>query len=60
MQEADHKTIYDKTTTTRNARYALADACKKTQDEIQQGKDHPTPRGRENNDHMRERGEELE
>ena len=60
MQEADHKTTYDETTTTPNARYALADARKRTQDEIQQGEDYTIPRGRENYDHMRERGEQLE
>ena len=35
MQEADHGTTYDKTITTPNAQYALADARKRTQDEIQ-------------------------
>ena len=59
MQEVDHKTTYDETITTLNARYALADARKRTQDDIQQGEDHTVPRGRENNDHMRERGEQL-
>ena len=53
MQEADHGTTFDKDITTR---YALADACKRTQDELQQGEDHTIPRGRENYDHMREEG----
>ena len=39
---------------------ALANACKRTQDEIQQGEDHTIPRRRENNDHMRGGGELLE
>ena len=60
MQEADHKTTYDRTITTPNAQYALADARKRTQDEIQQGEDHTIPRGRENYDHMRKGGEQLE
>ena len=60
MQEADHKTTYDKTITTPNARYALIDAFKRTQHEIQRGEDHTIPRGRENNDYMRGRGEQLE
>ena len=60
MQEADHKTTCDKTITTPNARYALADARKRTQEEIQQGEDHTIPRGRENYDHIRKRGEQLE
>ena len=59
MQEADHKTTYDETITTPNARYALADARKRTQDEIQQGEDHTIPRGRENYDHMREKENNL-
>ena len=32
----------------------------RTRDEIQQGEDHTIPRGRENNDHMRRKGEQLE
>ena len=60
MQGADHKTTYDETITTPNARYALADARKTTQEEIPQGEDHTIPKGRENYDHMRERGEQLE
>ena len=57
MQEADHETTYDKDITTR---YALADVCKRTQDEIQQEEDHTIPRGRKNYDHMRKGGEQLE
>ena len=59
MQEADHKTTYDRTITAPSAQYALANACKRTQHEIQQIDDHTIPRGRENKDHMRGRGEKL-
>ena len=58
MQEADYKTTYDETIT--NTRYTLANARKTTQEEIPQGEDHTIPRGRENYDHTKGRGEQLE
>ena len=57
MQEEGHEKTYNKNITTR---YALADACRRTPDEIQQREDHTIPRGRENYDHRRGGGEQLE